>query len=277
MKTLVTTNNGGFPFELNDIRFLQDATADCLKAITQIIGGETNKSYIISGVNLGFDGSNEYSTEPGYISLKGEICRVDSSVINVPTGQIPYWGYLDEFDVAGSKTFQNGSTFDTYKERKAQLLYDTMPPVGYVPINLPSAMEIINMQTVNSDANLTGNNWTNLTINTQWNAVEALAYRKNKLGYIELKGVVKSVTILTPSGYVIATLPPEYCPIRDYFFSANRQSAASNNSITNGYAEQSLFKIDTSGNINWVNGSNFQRLLVVGDPYDFGFQIIPPH
>lgn len=80
------------------------------------------------------------------------------------------------------------------------------------------------------------NGWVNYSI--EYNSC---AFRKDTLGYVHLKGLVKSGTI----GYAIFQLPVGYRPAKRYLFSTSTNP--------NAYAR---LDIQVTGNVDPITGSN---------------------
>ena len=109
-------NNGGQPFLMNDLRFLLGQDEYVTAGIYKILEGYLNSfgtDFIISGcVAAGAPGS---ITE-GWIFLGGEIIKVDAH-----TGTDVYYEKItDTYHADGSKTFQDGTTKDTYQQIRAK-------------------------------------------------------------------------------------------------------------------------------------------------------------
>jgi hypothetical protein len=127
MNYLNTTNNGGFPFVLDDLRWEADAVREALAELNAVWGD----NYILSGCVI-TDGGATYNITAGAIVLGGEIYKVDAGSITKPgVGQDLVFVASESFDPSGLKTFESGSSFNTYVIRKAALGYDTAPTSGF--------------------------------------------------------------------------------------------------------------------------------------------------
>lgn len=108
--------NGGMPIVLNDLRFLLGQDGYATAGIYKVFEGYLNSfgtDFIISGcVAAGAPGA---ITE-GWIFLDGEIIKVDAH-----TGTDTYYEKItDTYHSDGDKTFQDGTTNDTYQQIRAK-------------------------------------------------------------------------------------------------------------------------------------------------------------
>lgn len=138
MNKLITTDNGGFPFQLDDLRFVDDSVRNVLKGIMSAYGIAADESFILSGSGSTLNGGN-YDIATGYISLDGEILEVEAHSITttLAPGEFHVWKLKTANDPAGLKTFESTISFDTYEVRQAEVVVET--PVGvYMPMIAPS-------------------------------------------------------------------------------------------------------------------------------------------
>jgi len=134
MNNLKTTDNGGFPFVLDDLRWEADAVREAFFGLVTAWGVTASDSYILSGCDNVINGLN-YDVGAGYIVLEGEVFKVDahSVVITAPIGETHTWEIVETNDPAGTKTFDAGGTFETYKIRRAQITTSLTPGLVAVP------------------------------------------------------------------------------------------------------------------------------------------------
>lgn len=125
MNKVLTTNNGGFPVVLNDLRFEQAATRDAFYGLLSAFGVSVADSFIISGCTIAsYLAGGAYAA--GYISLEGEVYKVDAGVLPVlGVGETWYWAVDVSYDSAGLKVFENAASVDTYQVRKAKIISST--------------------------------------------------------------------------------------------------------------------------------------------------------
>lgn len=121
MDKLVTTDLGGFPFVLDDIRqFLGRLTSPANHGIYQAFNNLLRgfgDNFIVQGVVLS-GSTGAFSITEGWILLSGELIKVDA--------QGPFDEATDStfvkvttFDSRGNKSFLNGSVADTYEQNRA--------------------------------------------------------------------------------------------------------------------------------------------------------------
>lgn len=120
MNQLITTNNGGFPFVLNDLRFDQQAVRDAFVGLLSAYGITTADSFILSGCESFVGGGGVYL--PGWIFLAGEILKFDGAPITSSPGSVAVWDVDVSYDAAGDKRMENGTTVQTYQVRKAKII-----------------------------------------------------------------------------------------------------------------------------------------------------------
>ncbi len=122
MKKLITNINGGFPFVLDDIRWMDEGHIERFKAILDAFG-LTGQDFIISGCQV-TSTSTDYQISDGYVYINGDIRKVVSHTIQKipPAGNGHFWTTYENYDPSGNKTFEDGSTHDTYKNLFAKVI-----------------------------------------------------------------------------------------------------------------------------------------------------------
>lgn len=118
MNKLKTTDLGGFPVVLDDLRWIDDSVRDAFKAIFASYGDK----FIISGCDLSYDNINlEYTCTEGYIYFNGEILKCAGGIAS-HDGEvnIAVWNLETLYDAAGLKAFANEVSHDTYEIRRAK-------------------------------------------------------------------------------------------------------------------------------------------------------------
>ena len=126
MKKLITTNEGGFPLVLDDLRWMTSGIYESLKAVCRALIPTGETGLILEGCELIDNGNNNYVLSEGYVYFKTstyeEICRVDAQQLTLISpyttpALMPY----PITDSAGAKVFYNGTTYNTYQEIKGLL------------------------------------------------------------------------------------------------------------------------------------------------------------
>lgn len=235
MNKFITTDVGGLPLVLNDLRFIDAAYRLGFYGLASAFGITPADSFVLSGcaLTIGISGSDLiYDNTAGYICLAGEIYAVDAQTgLTVTSGNSARWDVITSNDAAGAKVFKDGTTYQTYQVRKAKLI--SSADTSKMPANAPSL--ITKIRTLTSYATA----WVAPTIGADFTNVsgQEVAYRKNAIGNLEIRGnytaVAVSGTLFTlPSGYrptVPCHIPIVYAPVTSPDF---------------GYAT-----IETSGNV----------------------------
>lgn len=142
MNRLKTTDNGGFPLELDDLRWMDDGYRDAFKMLCNVLGD----NFIISGFEVDGFGTNSTTWAAGIVVLNGELFRVDASTISQNTvGGFGYVEIVTTNDPAGLETFENNVQYNTYEIRKATLVGYTSVQTDKVSyLSLATSEQLIN-------------------------------------------------------------------------------------------------------------------------------------
>lgn len=117
MNRLKTNQSGGFPFVLDDLRFLDNAYR---QAFTNIAYAISLSDCILWGCDLSDDGTDITVTE-GAVWLNGEILHVPEQTITYVPGHNYFLRLSASYDPNGLKTFADSNLYDTYELRVAEL------------------------------------------------------------------------------------------------------------------------------------------------------------
>jgi len=122
MDKLKTSDLGGFPFVLDDIRWLLgrlDAPNEAIyQAFNNVLRG-FGDNQILQGVVVSGTTPNVAITE-GWVILDGELLKVDAQTgIDTSIGNDNTFKKVTTFDSRGNKDFLNGSTADAYEKNRA--------------------------------------------------------------------------------------------------------------------------------------------------------------
>lgn len=124
MNKLKTTDVGGFPFKLDDLRWQFGAYEETFKALMSGYGLSSTSVVILGGCARSIVGGT-VTIASGYVYINGEIYLVPTHSYAAPSpGQREYWQISESYDPAGAKTFQNTTVHDTYAIRTASLFVD---------------------------------------------------------------------------------------------------------------------------------------------------------
>lgn len=117
--------NGGMPFELDDLDFMQEATKDGIKGLLHEFASKNSGNLILSGCKVSPNGSN-FDISAGYVMLDYEVLSFVGAT-NIATSQ-PYFELDVSYDPAGNDVFFDNVSRDTYEVRKAT--HNTSVPAG---------------------------------------------------------------------------------------------------------------------------------------------------
>ena len=134
MNGLKTTDNGGFPFQLDDLRWIDSGIREAFKGIMSAYGIDDSTAVILSGCQR--SGGGTVSLTEGYVSIGGEICYVPAQTWPAHAGGTDeeYFVIESTFDPAGSKTFESASVYDTYELRRGKI-QTGVPPAGHTSLS----------------------------------------------------------------------------------------------------------------------------------------------
>lgn len=129
---------GGQPFYLDDLDFMQSAFADTVKGIVSTYG-----NVILSGCNvpppISISGRPaSYSWEEGYIAINGEVYRVDGGNFDGALNANLYWKVVSTEDQ--KEIYENTSENNVYQYRKVELTDTVTSSDIYVPASSIKSM-----------------------------------------------------------------------------------------------------------------------------------------
>ena len=120
MNKLKTTDNGGFPFVLDDLRWLLGQSASTAGIYQSMYGffAAFGDNFIIQGGQTSLLGG-VFSITEGWAFLDGEILKIEAQ--SDPTVTKTYLSKSTTYDSSGNKTFRSGTAYDTYQKDRAIL------------------------------------------------------------------------------------------------------------------------------------------------------------
>jgi hypothetical protein len=211
MDKLDCSKLGGDPLSLDDLEFLQTSLAEAIKGLASVWQWGSSDPVVIAGIKATVGVSDTVYTS-GYVVIQQEVYFV--SGVTVPNGSSMCIDIAQTFDAAGDETFEDLSTQQTYIIRRGTLK---------IPVGGPSEMDITDFISVKDALSTQGivvNNetaWANATFSGAWASAtggfygsNAVRYRKNKLGNIELDGIAYCAA--SPSAAIIFVLPVGFRP-----------------------------------------------------------------
>ena len=170
MNKLKTSDNGGQPIVLDDLRFEQNAVRDAFKGL---LSGFQISNCNLSCVITRFDWY--FSVTAGYVCIDKEIYYVPAHSLSILDTQTAIWQVVSTWDSEGLKSYYNGVNHDTYEIRRAMLVADvadsTLP--NY---NLPSLKDIIVNYT---QPQLTSLNNSLISLQTSINSINSYLFEEN--------------------------------------------------------------------------------------------------
>ncbi len=121
MDKLITINNGGMPFDLDDLRWIENGITESFKAIATGLNPNSLTAIRMFGA-IASDAGSTFNVSAGAVFYDNEIWLVEShSVAKLTVSGSWYWKQVITFDSTGSETFENGATVDTYQKRRLEL------------------------------------------------------------------------------------------------------------------------------------------------------------
>lgn len=141
MKKLLTNNTGGFPFVLDDLRWIESGNQEVFKAliVPYLPYSDVQNAIIISGLKVDDVFGYLRGGEEGYVYWNGEVFYSPGIYLESP--DFEFWGgrvcmrIKETFDEseAGNKVFQiGGGPVPVYVNRTVELIYvddgDSLPP-----------------------------------------------------------------------------------------------------------------------------------------------------
>jgi hypothetical protein len=208
MRKLKTDIDGGFPFVLDDIRWLENGTADAITAFTSaFLGSQT--ALVLSGFDLttvDVGGTLMLTATPGWIAYNGEVFYFEgyNGVLNLPALK---FRIKSTFDPSGLKVFETTSppSHNTYEVRTMEL--------QLTPID--GLFGIVDLHTVNASiANMMTNHEVVKELLITNNVVAPFPspgtyFLYGRKGFGNQKHLSGK---LYTNGGLIDVLPAEYCP-----------------------------------------------------------------
>lgn len=232
------TYTGGWPFDLQDIDYLDKTFREALKLFLDTFTPVADRGIILSGCEIDFIAG---TYNPGVIYCFGEICQVDGGTLPVlGAGQFYYWNMATSYDSDGLKQFENGSSVDTYLVNKGVILAGTPAAPYFVPINCKRLYEVIAENTVGNSTFATKKQepWHFVgdtgqpAFENSWGDYNVLSFGRarfmiDQFGFVVISGAVTGGTIgsTTP----IFRLPPAYRPEFDESFIVPADNLTTNN------------------------------------------------
>lgn len=144
MRKVKTGINGGFGFNYNDYIYLQAGAADVANLIADMYNIQQGDIVLLTS-KLTTDITGQYqiiTLTEGYAYFVDRLVKVPAQTV-AQTDALQDWIFdVSENVLGGTKTFQDGNTYDTYIEEVLQVTYGYEVPVG--KYGLPDVFEYRN-------------------------------------------------------------------------------------------------------------------------------------
>ena len=253
MNRYITTENGGIPYLLNDLRFIcgqaeysGSGIYNTMNQSLQTFGDD----WIVYGCNVTGSIGNRSLSE-GLVMLDGELLKVDAKTGINNLVNYTYVKDTSTYNSDGLKTMQNGTDTDTYQEVRAivsggagglnfssgdryeDVLFEMISGSTHViaDANLPVATATKNgladlataveVQTGTEDSKCisplrlrTQEGWTTMSLTNSW--LGTVKYKRDNMGFVHFSGAL--VKGASTSSETLFTLPAGYRPYDNCYF-----------------------------------------------------------
>ena len=147
MKKLITTHNGGMPFHLDSLRWMEQGISESLSAICKSLALERPAIKLFgAGVtveDLPLD-QRKYTIEQGAIFQDNEIFLVPAHTVECPAAHQAYWDTEELFDPSGYLAFRDGLAHNVFSEKIMKLKHAASAPDGKQLYNaVPAVAELL--------------------------------------------------------------------------------------------------------------------------------------
>ncbi|MEO8589489.1 MAG: hypothetical protein ABI432_08985 [Flavobacteriales bacterium] len=213
MDKLDTSLVGGFPFDLNDVEWLQNAIRGPFKGVADAFG----PGYVLSGCEVTDLGAGTYAITAGWVVLLGELFEYEGTAgTSLPGGIALYSFAADQtLDPSGVEVFEDISSQNAYIKRRAVLgitgvVPDMTPVVGMrlvdritemLAYEVPGPWHILDDP---GEPALGGGYF-------QGSGAQRVMFRKEPGGIIRIKGILNAASVGVSNG-VAFTLPAGFRP-----------------------------------------------------------------
>jgi hypothetical protein len=227
MNLLETNANGGMPFELDDLRWLQDAWRMGFGAILKEFSDANGRKLILSGCEISPNGTNPVThsdISSGYVLIDEEVFLVPAYT-NIANSALPQKYYRIATPVAdpsGNDVYEDSTVHDTYIIREAELV-TILSAVSYRIIavqdpyhrlkNLIANANIYPEYDVNLETTVVGG-WSLTSTIGGGTVIQSDLIATKRLGLVTLRGRVEGGTAVNT---LFATLSAGFRPTTSGF------------------------------------------------------------
>jgi len=204
-------NAAGFPFVLDDLRWIDDGLRDAFKSIFAAYG----EQFIISGCELTWNPiSLTWSCTEGYIYFDGEILYCPGGTAVQDETHTAVFDLEVIYDINGNKQFGNSEFHNTYEIRRAKFYaVDPNETTGKLIATTAKRLHEVIANSIADNVE----DWQYPTLAGDWDTEDnvdfsRVKYKKDLFGQVRLAGQA-----INGSGYLF-TLPTGYKPARPLYF-----------------------------------------------------------
>ncbi len=265
MNKLINTQNGGFDFKSDDLRWMQSSFIEALKGLASPFQTSNTELVILSGCEESSTGAPNFDTivTSGFILCNGEIYYHASQIMSTPNPQFWYWTFQTTYDTSGLKVFKDQQSHDTYEVNRVILVESFSPQIT---LQAYTSTKTIFHKIKDSLAIIQKPDWITLT-NQYPQGLPAWTNKcmKDLDGFVHLKGYF--IADVWFNSMVINTLPSGYRPQYDFDIPYILYNQA-------GVLKQTTITIKSDGQIIYTG----QDPSTIGiDPaFTINLQLLPP-
>lgn len=264
MNKLINTQNGGFDFKSDDLRWMQNSFIEAIKGLASPYQTSNTELVILSGCEITSSGAPNFDTilTSGFLLYNGEIYYHASQTMSTPNPQFWYWTFQTTYDPSGLKVFKDQQSHDTYQVNRVTLIESFSPQIT---LQAFTSTKTIFHKIKDNLASIQKPDW--ITLPSQYpQGLAALTMKcmKDLDGFVHLKGYF--VADAWFDNLDINTLPIGYRPQFDFEIPYTLFNS-------NGVLKRTIITIKSDGQIKYV-GDDPSTLEYPG--VIINLQLLPP-
>lgn len=190
MNNLKTDINGGFPFTLNDLRFVNAAQMEAFVGVIKAMIG--NLPYaILQGCQYSVNPDGTGHINEGYVYFDNEIFYAPAQDVASQTSGGYFWDVVITYDHSGDKGFEiDGTVHPTYEVRRATLNYYSTGTEGMRPPMQADNIVTILQNRLSIDANIS---WSEMVLDSSNVSIGSTGSLSTIIGKLYYKVIGKTV------------------------------------------------------------------------------------
>ncbi|MFK5855367.1 MAG: hypothetical protein QM503_04485 [Bacteroidota bacterium] len=146
MNKLKSTNHGGMPIELDDLRWMDESYREAFKATIKSLTGEATAGAKLFGCEVvDTEQGDVFTCTEGYVFFNDEIYFVPAHNL-VHSDNFLYFKEVITYDPLGDEVFEDANPFGTYEKRTAILESGASQPANTMLYNSKSAATLLGEQ-----------------------------------------------------------------------------------------------------------------------------------